>query len=144
MRVAGIGAHGGKPLDGVDVLDVLTGHRKELQRELYSYIGQQGDADERIALIDPPWKLIVNGMDIRNENVSRPEREILLFRIDSDPFEKFNVADQHPQIVDRMWDKLRAFRTLQPAGAVPPYGNREDRFEPLPDWRMPDHTRSMP
>ena len=142
MRVAGIEAHGGKPLDGMDVLDVLTGQREELRRELYNYIGQQGEADEQLALIDSPWKLIVSGMDIRNKSVPQPEREILLFQLNMDPYEEHNVADMHPQIVDRMWDKLVAFRELQPAGAVPPYNSREDRFEPLPDWKMPDHIRS--
>ena len=135
MRVAGIDSHGGKPLDGVDALDVLTGKRAERPRDLYSYIGQQGEANEKITLIEPSWKLVVNGADITDDSIARSEREILLFRIESDPHEVTNVAGEHPQVVERMWNKLQAFRALQPADAVPPYGNRENPFVPLPDWR---------
>lgn len=137
MRIAEIDSHGGKPLDGADALDVLTGDRKTLPRDLFSYIGQSGEADEKIALIEPGWKLVVNGANITDDSIAQTEREILLYRIDSDPYETVNVADQQPRVVQRMWDKLREFRALQPADAVPPYRSREDELTPLPNWEMP-------
>ncbi len=42
MRVVGVLDHGGKPLDGVDGLDVMRGKRERLDRELYSYTGTRG------------------------------------------------------------------------------------------------------
>jgi arylsulfatase B len=137
MRIAEIDSHDSKPLDGADVLDVLTGDRKTLGRDLFFYIGQSGEADEKIALMEPAWKLVVNGANITDDSIAQTEREILLYRIDSDPYETVNVADQQPRVVQRMWDKLREFRALQPADAVPPYRSRESEFSPLPNWEMP-------
>jgi len=138
MEIAGITEHQGKPLDGISMLDVLTGKRAGEQRDLYSYIGQQGEANERIALIEPQWKLVVTGPKITDASLPRSSREIFLFRIAADPYETENVADRHPDVVDRMWNKLVRFRALQPADAVPRYRNREDPFEPLPKWKMPN------
>lgn len=140
MSIVGIDSHGGKPLDGVDALDVLTGDRTQLPRDLYCYIGQQGEGDEQITLIDPTWKLIVIGRRITDDRVARAEREVLLFRIASDPYESNNVADRYPEVVARMWNKLLEFRSLQPPDAVTPYGSRVNPFLPLPEWRMPDPT----
>jgi len=142
MRIAAIDSHDGKPLDGVDVLDVLTGDRRELPRDLYCYIGQNGEADEKIALLEPTWKLAVNGANIADDTIERSKREVLLYRIASDPHETLNVADEQPTVVDRMWEKLREFRDLQPLDAVPPYRSREGEFAPLPDWEMPNRMKT--
>ena len=142
MSIAGIDSHGGKPLDGIDALDVLTGKTTELPRDVYCYIGQQGEANEQITLIEPAWKLIVAGPKITDNEIARSARKVMLFHIVSDPNESTNVADRHPDVVARMWNKLVEFRSLQPPDAVAPYGNREDPFVPLPEWRMPDGTKT--
>jgi arylsulfatase B len=136
MRVAGVKTHGGKPLDGVDALDVLTGATKKLPRDLYSYIGQQGEASERISLLEPTWKLIVNGPKISDAGIPRSRRNTLLYRIETDPYESKNLAEQHPDVVDRMWKKLAKFRSLQPANAVAPYQSRDNSFTPPPEWKI--------
>jgi arylsulfatase B len=137
MRVANVKAHGGKPLDGVDALDVLTGKQTELKRDLYSYIGQQGEANEQITVIEPEWKLIVTGARITNDDVPRSKRTTHLYRIASDPYEKNDLAADHPEIVERMWTKLLKFRALQPADAVPPYGQGKEGFKAPKEWRIP-------
>ena len=47
-------------------------------------------------MIDGQWKLIRNG----NRPDGWPEFE--LFNHRSDPLDAFNVADQHPEVVDRL------------------------------------------
>ena len=142
MRIAGVDSHGGKPLDGADVLDVLTGERTEMPRNLFCYIGQHGEADEQLSLICPSWKLVVTGPRITDDSISRGERDTFLFRIGADPLETTNVAAEHPEVVDRMWDSLRAFRSQQPPDAVAPYRSRENPFVPLPEWKMPGSRES--
>ncbi len=137
MRIVGVDDHGGKPLDGISALDVVTGAEREITREIYSYIGQAGEAAEKIALIEPEWKLVANGPKI-TDTEARGQRDVLLFRIASDPYEKSNVAAENKTVVDRMLAKLKKFRDLQPADAVAPYRQRDRAFKAPKDWRIPE------
>ena len=136
MRVAGIPAHRGKPLDGLDAWDVITGKQQHLPRDLYSYIGQQGEQAERIALAEPRWKLVINGPNILKMPTAARER--LLFDLVGDPFEKNNLIAQHPDVVTRMTAKLRTFRKLQPKDAVLAYSQNKAGFQAPQDWFIPD------
>ncbi len=150
MRVAGIEDHGGKPLDGIDVLDLLTGRKGEADRDIYSYIGQQGESKEQITLIEPDWKLVVVGPKIIGPKIvgpktadaeaEPPKREVLLFRIAEDPYEKQDVSSEHPEVVRQMLEKLKAFRALQPANAVPPYSYRDGPFKAPREWKIPEEA----
>ena len=137
LQIGGVDDHAGKPLDGIAALDILTGSEREIARELYSYIGQSGEATEQIALIEPEWKLIVNGPKITDPSAAA-KREVLLFRITSDPYEKNNVAPENKNVVDRMLARLKKFRALQPADAVAPYAQRDSSFKAPREWRIPD------
>lgn len=136
MNIAGIESHGDKPLDGIDVTDVILGNNTELPRDLYSYIGQQGEQNEQITVIEPTWKLMVTGPRITDDSIPRAERNTLLFHIDSDPYESNNVAAEHPEVVARMWTKLVQFRSRQPPDAVPPYSQRDGEFTPPHEWNI--------
>lgn len=135
MQVAGIEDHGGKPLDGLGLVDLLTGKAEATERDLYSYIGQGGEDTEQITLIEPQWKLVVVGRKLTDPNPAA-QREILLFRIADDPYEQNNLADANPEVVERMLAKLKTFRALQPADAVPPYGRKPDDFVAPKEWRI--------
>ena len=142
MRVAGIPDHHGKPLDGLDAWDVISGKQQHLPRDLYSYIGQQGEQAERIALAEPRWKLVINGPNILKTPAAARER--LLFDLVCDPFEKNNLIAQHPDVVTRMTAKLRTFRGLQPADAVSAYSQNKAGFQAPKDWFIPDTPRPQP
>ena len=137
MRVVGLESHGGKSLDGINALDILTGKTNEHHRGVYNYIGQAGEDNEQITLIEPQWKLIVIGPRIDNASVLRSQRQVRLFRIVTDPYEQNNLATDHPEVVTRMWNKLVTFRSLQPADAVPPYHTRDNAFTPPVEWMIP-------
>ena len=137
MQIVGVEDHAGKPLDGISALDVLTGAEREITRELYSYVGLNGEATEQITIIEPEWKLVVIGPRITNAAATET-RQVHLFRIAADPFEKNDVASENPILVQKMLIKLREFRALQPADAVAPYFERDAAFKAPREWRMPD------
>ena len=137
MRITGVDDHGGKPLDGLDVLDVMTGAESQLDRDVYSYIGQSGESNEQITLIEPQWKLVVIGPNVADPGADPSKRQLLLFRIVDDPYEQRDLSREHPEVVERMLAKLKAFRALQPPDAVPPYGHRDGPFQAPKEWRIP-------
>jgi len=63
-----------------------------------------------LALIDPPWKLV----QIVNEGQTETTVRSLLFRIIEDPNEEKNLAAEHPEIVQALGDRIRAWRSQHP------------------------------
>ncbi|MCB9383657.1 MAG: sulfatase-like hydrolase/transferase [Bryobacterales bacterium] len=137
LAAAGVHSAPGKPLDGRNLLDVWSGKTERMGRELYNYIGQQGEDSEQVSVITPEWKLVVIGPPVNKPEVQTPKREIYLFEIERDPNENENVAAEHPVIVDWLMAKAREFRSLQPANAVPPYNEGKEGFKAPKEWRLP-------
>ena len=137
LAAAGVDKAPGKPLDGLNVLDVWAGKKQTLGRELYNYIGQQGEDSEQVSVITPEWKLVVTGPRITDAAGDASKRETFLFAIDRDPNETENVAGEHPAIVEWLMAKATDFRALQPANAVPPYDEGKEGFKAPKEWKMP-------
>ncbi len=96
----------GKPapagLDGVDISNLLLDKKPAPpQRDLYSFTGQGGLRREQIAVRSADgWKLVVIGPDIRRpQGYNTPRHRVELFRITEDPYERHDVANQHPDVV---------------------------------------------
>ncbi|MCZ6793449.1 MAG: sulfatase-like hydrolase/transferase [Planctomycetota bacterium] len=136
LRIAGVDEPPGKPLDGLDVLDVLTGEKPTLARDLFHYQGQSGPRQEKIALATPRWKLVVLGPNVAGSPFPSPEHRVFLFDIQKDPNEKKNLAAQHPDTVERLAGRLKDFRRLQPPDGVPEYGRGRQGFRAPKDWRV--------
>ena len=134
MRAAGIPDHGGKPLDGVDMLDVLTGKRDTLERDLYAYVAVTEDRDQ-VAVSEGDWKLVIFGPDLREAGAAEASIR-QLFRLDEDPLERRDLASDHPDIVQRLTEKAIAFRRLEPPNPMPSFSVREDGFVPPPSWQF--------
>ncbi len=137
MRMAGINVHHGKPLDGVDVLDVLTGRQATVERELYNYIGQEGAHREQISYMTNEWKMVVIGPDVLDDSADDSMRKRFLFRIDEDIAEERNLLDEQPDRASEMYAKIREFRALQPENAIPPYMYGREGFTAPPHWALP-------
>lgn len=138
MRVAGVEGRGVRPLDGIDALDVLTGDTPVIDRDLYNYIGQAGLDQEQISYTTSEWKLVVMGPAVIDETANENARRRYLFKIREDPYEERDIAADHPDVVTEMYKKLKAFRALQPADAIPAYGEGQDSGFVAPErWRMP-------
>lgn len=139
MNVAGIEDHGGKPLDGIDILDVLTGNQTKLDRELYNYIGQAGPETEQISYTTNEWKLLIIGPQVNDDTLDDAKRRKMLFNLQEDPYETTNLAADHPELVEDMYNKLREFRGLMPEVSIPPFfGGHEKGLVPPKEWKLPE------
>jgi len=138
MRIAGVESSGGKRIDGVDILDVLTGEQQSLDRELFNYIGQIGLDSEQISYMTNEWKLLVIGRVVSDESADDSTRRIMLFHIREDMAEEHGVAGDNPEIVAKMYEKIKGFRALQPVDAILPYNEgRNSGFTAPKEWRIP-------
>ena len=72
------------------------------------------NASEAVAIIDGQWKLIHNTI----REPGRPEFE--LFDVARDPFDQNNVADQHPDVVQRLAKAVEGFRSMATAARLKP------------------------
>jgi choline-sulfatase len=77
-------------IDGSSLWPVVTGGRARAPRALFAQNSLYGD--QRQAVIDWPYKLIVN--------LDHPRRE--LYDLDADPGEHRDVSSLHPELVDRL------------------------------------------
>lgn len=120
----------GRPLDGVNALDLLLGKVSDVERQpFYSYYERY--AAESLAVIDGEWKLVRNGPPILGVNpadapppgthkAARETLQVELFNLSTDPLEQEDVSQEHPEIVERLLAQLEEFRRLRPEGGVPP------------------------
>lgn len=127
-----------QPVDGTDLSLVLTGKKNTAgNRPWFSYHGQSGEETEHLAVIDDGWKLKVNGPRLTGvEQLRNGNRKVELFRISTDPFEKIDVKDRHPEKVAELAARLVAHRALQPKRSVPKYGVGKAGFVPPKNWQL--------
>ncbi len=75
--------------------------------------------DEAVSIVLDGWKLIHN----TKSSSGRPEFE--LFEHAKDPLDLENVADEHPDVVEKLLAELQAWRDLTQAGKLPPADSTE-------------------
>jgi len=95
LSIAGANADKNFPLDGIDLLAVLTGKQKELERTLYWRIFQRGQHN---AIRDGNWKWL------RDE-----KGEEYLFDLSIDPSEKSNLKEKFPETFLKLKNKFSAW-----------------------------------
>ena len=115
---------------------MLQAKRGQLDRELYFYHGQGGEAKEKIAMRTAKWKLLINGPNISSGKWKTKKHERFLFRIDRDPNETTDLLGQHPKVAADLAKKLITFRRLQPETSVDIYGAGRRQFKAPKDWRI--------
>jgi len=141
MRLAGVGDHKGKPLDGIDVLDMMAGRGRGPKRPWYSFVGV-GKKD-RLAVIDGPWKLVYIGPPILATPETPAQATIELFRILDDPNETTDLAGKHPDLTRKLLAQVRAFRALHGPICLRNTATPKDRFKAPKDWILPGTTPEM-
>ncbi len=100
LRLAGV-APDGPPMDGIDIWDAFLGRPTPERDALYHYF-----CYELNAVRCGRWKLHVSvGAGERRSTAEMPQ----LFDIDSDPQESYNLANLHPNLVEQLVEKIRAF-----------------------------------
>lgn len=138
LRFAGYTAAPAHPLDGVDISDLLTARAASLPgRDLYFFTGQSGLEREQIAVLSAEgWKLVVTGPDVRRpEGYRTPGHRVELFNLSKDPGERKDVAAEHPELVNRLGERLIAFRKTEPPHALPTANEPPPGFKPPRQWR---------
>ncbi len=87
--------------DGSNIMPLLEGKTTETQQEIYF---SRGDFVE--AVRDGEWKLRISNQD---PNKKKKKVEIELYNLEVDPYEFYNVAERHSDIVDQLKNKMRDF-----------------------------------
>ena len=96
-----------KNLPGISVLDEKAlSERQGVFGEVYAHDFDTIENSMYYNMaIFPPYKIIVP------DPVRKPKEIVQLFNIDADPFEKNNIANENPEIVLKLKDKIKAFRS---------------------------------
>ncbi|MFV0592486.1 MAG: sulfatase-like hydrolase/transferase [Draconibacterium sp.] len=121
-------------LDGQDILEILKGDTIA-DRDWFTYEDQYDDKIEDLAINTDQWKLVVKRPAPDNNLDISPVFE--LFRIDSDPFEKNNEADQNQEKVNELFPKIEKFYELKQQNQIPRYNENSNNSEiSPPDWQL--------
>ncbi len=110
-----------RPIDGVDLRPVLFGQGPSPRKTFFYYRGTR-----LFAVRQGPWKahfLTQAGYGQRKPVVHDPP---LLFHLEHDPSEKYNVAAQHPDVVER----LKRVAEQHKAGVHAPPSQLDIRLSP--------------
>jgi len=100
LDMAGIDSNSDRQFDGVSLVPLLLEGQSLEPRQLYW---------NGLAMREGPWKLIATANRKRTE----------LYNLDVDLLETTNVADAHPERVDRMLNALAAWKRDVAEGATP-------------------------
>ncbi len=127
-----------QPLDGIDLAGLLAGEAdKSSDRPWFSYHGQGGEEAEHLAIIQSDWKLKVNGRRLTGiEQLTDGSCDVELFQLSTDPFEKTDVKNLHPAVVEKLGKQLVEHRALQPKRSVPEYRVGSAGFVPPTNWEL--------
>jgi arylsulfatase A-like enzyme len=90
-------------LDGNNILPMLEGRSPSPTQAFYYFLSKNLEA-----VREGKWKLRLSRRartDLGPDEPLTPE----LFDLDVDPSERYNVAEQHPEIVERLGQKLKKF-----------------------------------
>lgn len=99
MEIAGGTMPTDKPYDGVSLLPVLTERQESVRDVVFYYRGQQLYAIRKGA-----WKahfITIEGVYTKQNRVTSFETP-LLFNVETDPSERFNVAEKHPDVIEEI------------------------------------------
>jgi arylsulfatase A-like enzyme len=119
ISLAGVQAPADRPLDGVDLSPVLLKRQPLRQRPLFwASLSNGGNRSE--AMRDGPWKLIVQHPKAAKGSF---ENEIVeLYRLDHDPSETTDLAEEQPERAAVMLKQLKAWYADTQRTATPQPG----------------------
>lgn len=99
-------------LDGMDISDILFGKKNMVRNMIYYYINES-----LYAVRKGPWKAHFTTHPSYSREVPVPHDPPLLYNIDVDPSEKYNVAKQHPGIIEDLRKEYEKQKAIIPAPA---------------------------
>ncbi len=117
-----------RPLDGIDMWTAISNGEAAPEREpifFASEIPLPGMI--HLAVIDGSWKLV----QIVREGQTETRVRTLLFEIEEDPLEQTDLSEQHPEVAQRLAQKIRDWRSLHPMAGL------RGTLVPHPGWVAP-------
>ncbi|MBL8177789.1 MAG: arylsulfatase [Bryobacterales bacterium] len=122
---AGVTARNTLPLDGKNLWPVLSGQKKEFEREDLFFSVEPGK-ETYFAVRSGPWKLVI--VEIAGK------RQQMLFRIEEDPNEKNDVAAAHPEVVKDLAARIEKWKGTAPGNAERHSGAAKTDWKTPPRW----------
>ena len=114
-EIAGGSLPTGQTLDGVSLVGLLNGQQLERNKPLiWNFNGYGG----QVAVRDGDWKAI------RQSLMRKQPEPWQLYNLANDPGETTNLANQHPEIVQRLEQAFLSDRTVEPDFPLPFYDQR--------------------
>jgi arylsulfatase A-like enzyme len=102
-----------RPYDSHSLVPILRGSGGGSRGEVFYYCD-----NELSAVRQGPWKLHIRTIEAAaGQTKSRPQASPLLYNVETDPSERFNVADRHPEVVERLLKIIEAHRASVTPGA---------------------------
>jgi arylsulfatase A-like enzyme len=117
LNLAGIELPKDRVYDGTDMMPLLTGQKQEVRDIIYYYIN-----DNLYAVRKGSWKAHFTTHASYSPEAPVTHETPLLYNIDTDPSEKYNLAKQHPDIIE---DIRKIYEKQKNIIAVPPEINKE-------------------
>jgi arylsulfatase A-like enzyme len=129
IKIAGGSLEQKLPLDGKDMLSVLTeGKRSPHEDILFNITPHQG------ALRMGDWKLVRNGLS-SDEGKNAKGKTVELFNLADDPSEKTNLAEKNPERVRELQARLDAYARQ---AVAPKSAPKAKKFQTPKVWGEPD------
>jgi len=120
------GADRPENIDGINFLPAILGDKTIPARPWLSYLHQSKQATSSLHL--GPWKLIANGDAFHSKDLT-----LELYNLKTDPREKSNLAEKHPDRAATMLSRIKKLGTLQVPGATA-YKQGRKGFTAPKDW----------
>ncbi|MDG2013213.1 MAG: sulfatase-like hydrolase/transferase [Pirellulaceae bacterium] len=125
LNLAGVAVPKGHIIDGKDLAQQLTGNRNpDRQERFLMHFPHSHRSSYYTVLRLGQWKVIYHYLP--NLNPAKTQYE--LFNLTNDPFEKTNVAKDHPQVLKRMMSEM--VEQLQTQGALYPVDQQGNELRP--------------
>lgn len=86
-----------REMDGVSMMPLLTGERSQIRDEIFYYLGAQ-----LFAVRKGSWKTHFKTLTPYVGEDPVEHDPPLLFNLDHDPSEKYNLAGEHPEIIEEL------------------------------------------
>lgn len=120
-------------IDGINVLEVLRGNSDAPSRDWFHYLFQSPMWNTR-SVMRYPYKLIWTRQ--LDQSGALVQKRIELYDLDNSPDESNDIAEEHPEKVRKLLDRIDSFleRQVDPIGH---YESGKEGFVPPRNWVVP-------
>ena len=131
MAIAGVD-RASNPLDGINVLEAMKGKVDTGNRTWFTYLDQNDNKVEHLALHQNGWKAIINrsAPDASGKQIDAR----FLYRLADNLIEKDNVIQFNQKIYENMLNEVDELMKLKSDNQIPRFSEGQQGFEAPRDW----------